>query len=111
MTAMTAVAIEKFLSNPDRLMVDPELQNLEAQLLRNEQEKKWAGNTGLRGRRDSYCLEFRSPRPCPQQTVPDRQRQHDCKKADHEKRGPPALGLLLIADPDHDPGDVIGAAG
>jgi hypothetical protein len=29
-------------------MVDPELQNLEAQLLRNDQEKQWADNTGLR---------------------------------------------------------------
>ena len=50
-------------------------------------------------------------RPGPQQTVPDRERKLDHEEADHENRGQPTLRLLLSADADHDPCDVIGAAG
>lgn len=57
------------------------------------------------------CLRFGLVRPRAQQTVPDRKCKHAHEEADYENRGQPVLRLLFGADPDHDPGDVIGAAG
>ena len=91
MTAMTtAVAIGKFLSKRDRPW--PILRDVERDYL---DRPLWA----------------RPVRSSAQSTGPDREGQHDDEEADHENRGQPVRRLLFASDPDHDPGDVIGAPG
>jgi len=46
-----------------------------------------------------------------EKTVPDSDGQHDDEEADHENGGQPVRRFGLVADSDHDPGDITGAAG
>ena len=46
----------------------------------------------------------------PQQSIPNRDRQQNREDPKYEKRRNPALRLGFAANPDHDAGDLIGAA-